>query len=347
MRYLTLCLLLTSSVFAQFKMTGHSSAPKIVVQNSILTKVNGTTISMMDVKKKMDMIFHQHYAHLADNPQARFQFYEVSWRRVLSEMIDHELILADAADKEVKLTDGEIREEIESRFGPNVMSTLDKIELTYDEAWKFVKNEMIVQRMNWWFIQAKAITKVTPQEIKQGYRLYLKDHPAYTQWKYQVLTIRAADKQPLSEDLPKALFAAIQEQNPTAETLTKFLKDFESKHPSCSLSFSNEFSATDAELSESHRSALANLEAGQYSAPTLQVARDKKQVYRIFYLGEKIAHAASTFEEMAPMIKNELLQKASMETSQNYLVKLRKHYRYDAEHLKETLPDNLTPFSLQ
>ena len=114
MRYITLCLLVSSSLFAQFTMTGQPNAQKIAVQNSILAKVNGTTISMIDVKKKMDLIFHQHYAHLADSTQAKFQFYETSWRRVLSEMIDNELILADAADKEVKLTDGELREEIES-----------------------------------------------------------------------------------------------------------------------------------------------------------------------------------------------------------------------------------------
>ena len=69
----------------------------------------------------------------------------------MMEMIDGELILADAADKEIKLTDGEVREEIERRFGPSVSVTLDKIGLTQEEAWRLVKNEMIVQRMNWWF----------------------------------------------------------------------------------------------------------------------------------------------------------------------------------------------------
>jgi len=347
MRYITLCLLLTSSIFAQFSMkgspNGRSKEQKIAVQNSILAKVNGTTISMMDVKKKMDMLFHQHYAHLADNTQARFQFYDTSWRRVLSEMIDQELILADAADKEVKLTDGEVREEIESRFGPSVMTTLDKLELSYDEAWKLIKNEMLVQRMNWWFVHAKAITQVTPQEIKLGFRSYLKEHPAYTQWKYHVLTIKGAEKPEITEEL----YSTIKEHNPSSGTLTQFLKDFEKKNPSCTISLSNEFSANDSELSESHRSAVSSLVTGEYSQPSLQVARDKSQVYRIFYLDEKIEHSASSFDEMAPLIKNELLQKASTEITKNYLGKLRKHYRFDADHLKETVPDSLTPFSVQ
>ena len=37
----------------------YSSEPKIAVQNAILAQVNGKTISMIDVKKKMDMVFYQ------------------------------------------------------------------------------------------------------------------------------------------------------------------------------------------------------------------------------------------------------------------------------------------------
>ena len=79
----------------------------------------------------------------------------------------------------------------------------------------------------------------------------------------------------------------------------------------------------------------------------MQISRDKQKVFRIFFLSEKTDHTASTFEDMAPLIKNELLQKESLEVSQNYIGKLRKHYRFDADHLKETLPADLHPFSIQ
>jgi hypothetical protein len=324
------------------QMMNFSDGPKIGVQNAILAKVNGNTISMMDVKKKMDMIFYQHYAHLADSTQARYQFYETSWRRILMEMIDNELILADAADKEVKLTDAEVREEIENRFGPSVMSTLDKIGISYDETWKMIKNEMIVGRMTWWFVQSKAMAKVTPQEIRQGYRLYLKENPARTEWKYRVLSIREAEPAVVDE-----LYQKIQEQKIGLEDLPTFLKGFEDKHLSSSFSFSNEYSATDAELSESHRTSLASLTPGSFGPPVTQISRDKKKLTRIFYLAEKTDIPVPTFEQLAPQIKNELLQKNSMEISNVYLEKLRKHYRFDGAHLQETLPADLQPFALQ
>lgn len=342
MRCLIALALLCTQLSAQLPNSmNFSDGPKIGVQNAILAKVNGNTISMMDVKRKMDMIFYQHYAHLADSTQARYQFYETSWRRMLMEMIDNELILSDAADKEIKLTDAEVREEIENRFGPNVMSTLDKIGISYDETWKLIRNEMIVARMTWWFVQSKAMAKVTPQEIRQGYRLYLKENPARTDWKYRVLSIRDADAATIEE-----LSKKIEGKKIAIEELPAFLKEFETAH-SCSLSFSNEYAASDAELSESHRASLAPLAVGTFGAPVTQVSRDKKKLTRIFYLAEKTEVPAPSFEHLAPQIKNELFQKKSMELSSVYLDKLRKHYRFDAAHLEETLPADLQPFALQ
>jgi len=338
--YLIALILLCFNLSAE--LPNFSDGPKIGVQNAILAKVNGNTISMMDVKKKMDMVFYQHYAHLADSTQARYQFYETSWRRMLMEMIDHELILSDATDKEIKLTDAEVREEIENRFGPNVMSTLDKIDISYDEAWKLIKNEMIVSRMTWWFVQSKAMANVTPQEIRQGYRLYLKEHPARTEWKYRVLSIRDADLATIDR-----LSQTIQEQNIAIEALPLFLKEFEASHSGCNLSLSNEYSATDVELSDSHRASLATLEPGNYGPAVTQVSRDKKKLTRIFYLAEKTDLEIPSFEQLAPQIKNELFQKKSMEISDAYLGKLRKHYRFDAAHLQESLPADLRPFALQ
>ena len=163
-----------SALFAQMAPPKMPDQGRIAFQNSILCKVNENTISMMDVKKKLDLLFHQSYPNLEDSAQARFQFYETSWRHVLSEMINEELMVSDATEKEIKLTDGEIREEVESRFGPSVMTTLDRIGLTYDEAWKMVRKDLIVRRMSWWFIHAKALQNVTPKDIRASYQNYIK-----------------------------------------------------------------------------------------------------------------------------------------------------------------------------
>lgn len=336
-------LLVSSSLTANLPMIDLAPDAKIGVQNTILTKVHGTSISVMDVKKKLDFLFHQNYPQLVHSNQARYQFYEAGWRNVLTEMIDQELILADAEDKEVKLTDGEIREEMERRFGPNVMSTLDQVGLTYEEALKLVKNEMLVRRMSWWFIQSRAMQSVTPQDIRQGYQNYLKEHPPYQEWTYRVISIRSDRPQ---EDLAKKVFHFLQESQQSPESLASALKEFET--PTASIQLSTEYVATDQNLSEAHKQVLSTLDQGTYSAPSFQQSRvDHKAVHRIFYLSKKSDYPAPSFESMAPHLRDELTQKAIVRESDQYLEKLRKHYGFDPAHIKKTLPDDLHPFSLQ
>ncbi len=97
-KYFAIFLLAISWIAAELPLSSFEKNQKIVIQNSILTQVNGTPISVIDLKKKMDLVFHQNYPQLEDSTAARYQFYQTSWRHVLSEMIDHQLILADAKD---------------------------------------------------------------------------------------------------------------------------------------------------------------------------------------------------------------------------------------------------------
>lgn len=315
----------------------YTPGQKIGVQNAILAKVNGKTISMMDVKKKMDLIFHQNFPQYIESAQARFQFYQTSWRGVLRDMIDNELIISDALDKEIKLTDGDVREAMEERFGPNVMQTLDKIGLTYDETWKMVKNELIVQRMTWWFVQNKAVSSVTPQDIRQAYRLYLEENPPYSEWKYYVISVRMDRADDIAA---KQIYDALRTSAnpPTKEDLKLFEKE------GISVSLSNEFIAKNHDLSDAHKSALENLAFGDYSKPTVQINKDRKAIYRIFYLSEKTDYPAPSFETLSGQLKNGLIQEAIVSESDAYLKKLRKFYGFDGH---QAIPEDLQPFSLQ
>lgn len=329
-----LCLIVMTAFAAPLPPVNFGDGQKIAIQNSILANVDGHTISVIDVKKKMDLAFHKNYPHLENSTQSRYQFYEGSWRHVLMEMIDQQLILTEAAEKQIPLSDGEIREEMESRFGPNIMFTLDKIGLTYDETWKIVKDELIVQRMTWWFIHSKAISQVTPQDIRQAFRIHLKENPSFEEWKYQVIAIRG--KTP--EETAKKAHALLTEKNITPELAKNRLQEIDP-----SIQISTEFSAADKELSEAHKTALSQLSPGTYSTPILQKSKaDGGFVARIFYLSEKINHPSPQFDTLAGQLRNELIQKAVAQESTHYLEKLRKNYPF-----YENVPENLHPFSLQ
>jgi hypothetical protein len=303
----------------------------ILVHNAILAKINDEPISVLDVKKRLDMVFYRNYPHLIGSTQARLQFYQTQWRSALIEMVDQQLILADAEDKKVPLSDGEVREEMENRFGPNIMLTLDKMGLGYDETWKMVKNDLIVQRMSWWFIHAKAMSQVTPQDIRQAFHLYVKENPAFEEWTYKVIAVRGKTPEETAQKLHQTLLE--KELAPGS-----WIEEIEA-----GIQVSAEFTATDKQISEAHKQALMGLQPGQYSAPILQKSKtDQQLVGRIFYLEKKTSHPSPQFDLMVPELRNQLIGKASAEESSAYMQKLRKTHTF-----YENVPDDLNPFTLQ
>jgi len=256
------------------------------------------------------------------------------------DMIDNELIIADALDKEIKLTDGEIREVLEERFGPNVTLTLDKVGITHDEAWNMIKNELIVQRMSWWFIHSKAVNSVTPQDIRSAYRSYLKNNPAHSEWSYRVVSIRSPEPMDV---LANQVHQLLVESGKSPELLEEELKKM--APTDVTIAVSNEFNAKTDELSDLHKNGISDLEPKRYSNISYQLARgDKPNVYRVFYLLKKNDIPAPKFEEMSAHLRNQLIQSAVGKTSESYLTKLRKHYGFESEN---TIPEDLHPFSLQ
>jgi hypothetical protein len=316
-------LLLTSLGCAQLDLYPRAE-PKISVQNKILAKVNGNVISVVDVMKKMDLLMHQNYPQYAESAPARYQFYMSSWRSIFMEMVDTELILSDAQDKEIKLTDGDVREEMERRFGPNILQTLESMHLTYDDTWKMVRKDLIMQRMLWYFVHSKALSEVSPEAIRNAYRSYLEAHPPYQELTYRVLSIRGADPHAVLQLCMERGLDALSEIYPTE------------------VQVSNEYTVKQTDLSISYRDALNSLTPGSFSPPIIN-----KAAARIFYLVDRQDHPAPTFEVLAPKLKNELQQKAVAKESMLYLNKLRKHYGFDPSHLEASLSDDFQPFTIQ
>lgn len=315
------------------------------VNNAILARVNGNTISVLDVIKKMDLAFHQSYPQLIDSKEARFQFYQSGWKTILNEMIHMELILADSVAKELKLTDGEIREEIESRFGPNIMSTLDKIGLTFDEAWKLIKNEMTVQRMKWYFVNSKALQTVTPKLVRQKYLEYCDSNPAKETWQYQVISIRGDDKAKM-EEFGKRLYDVLESKLPESSEMFQGLDKIAADFPECTMQLSSEYSMETQNLSVAHREVLSKLTPNSISSPIIQTSRtDNKNLSRIFYLKNHQIDKPPTFDEISSRLENELLNQVAYQESLNYMEKLKKLYG-DGRDFQEKLPDDFVPFSM-
>ncbi|MCE5319292.1 MAG: peptidyl-prolyl cis-trans isomerase [Parachlamydia sp.] len=309
----------------------------IVVDNRILAKVNGNAISVIDIMKKMDMLFYSQYPEYTSSSMARFQFYEANWEAVLQDLIDKELIIADSEESKMEISHGDIRQEMENLFGPNIIANLDKVGLTFDEAWKMVKNDIIMRRMLFVKAHSKALKQVTPEVIRKAYYDYAQANIRPTVWVYQVISIRDKDGERASTQAHRLL----KEEKVPVTALT------EKMDPSTKLTVSEEYRHTDNEVSEAYKEHLAKLQPGLFSDPiALKSRADNSIVYRIFYLKEKIPGGMIPYSEIGIQIKERLLNDAAMLETDKYLLKLRKHFDVQAAQINELKAEGFAPFKL-
>jgi hypothetical protein len=331
MRNLFLAFVLTTGFVSAMSLDEGNK--QLVVSNRIVATVNGKTISALDVKKKMDVFLAHAYPHLMSSVAARHQFYSQQWRAILDQMINTELMLADAELREVKVSDAEVRERLQERFGPNVMGNLEKIQVSLDETRKMMHDEMVVERMTWLRVQSKALNSVGPQDVKKGYEEYKKEHPESHEWKYRVVTVRSPNEQEGSLLADEAHSLLAQAKVGLEEINTAI----------SAASLSPVYETNDKNLSAAYRDILAALPIGGFSKPIPQVSRaDKTTVYRIFNLVEKKRQKTPIFSRMASEIQNTLIDKEITREMALYIPRLRHRFGFS-----ETVPADFQPFTLQ
>lgn len=343
--YFISSVLMLGTIFAENTLqNNYEPSANIALNNTVLAKVADKTITTLDVMKRMDLIFNRAYPDLIDSKAARFQFYMTGWQNTLDELINNELILLEASKKEIKLTDADVREEVENRYGPDVMENLAKLNLTFDEALKITKNEMLVQRMMYYFIRAKADQRTTPNEIKNAYKLYCKENPTKETWGYFVVSIKANDEKVEKEVLEKAL-ALFKDKKEAPKELQDAIKEIEKNYQNCQITISNLYSVSNKEISPSHLEVLSKMQKNSYSDITCQISRTtNKKINRIFYLKDYEKKETESFEQVANKLKDGILNNAFVEESEKYFTKLKEQYQVDKN---PNITKDFVPFTLE
>lgn len=327
--------LLSLSLFAQ-KETLH-------MNNRVLLDIQGKKISVLDLEQEMKNIFDHNFAHLKNSPEARLEFYQMSWKRVLADMLHNELMLLDAKTKKITVSDGEIREQLEKRFGPNITFTLKQHNITLDEAWDLIKKEMTIERMKWFYIHAKAMQAITPQTIKDAFQIYKQQNPPLEQWHYQVISISNHEN---LEDIAKkahSILSALDDLSQAQELLQPLIEQNEN----VVITISPKYSVSHKEISKQRRNILQALDTHSLSAPIEQKGKQKTVTYRLFYLHDYEKGTPPSFEAMHDTLKNNLMQKVVLQETENYYTYLRTRYGYDTKLLQQSIPADFQPFSLQ
>lgn len=322
--------------------------PQIVINNRIISKVNGKPISVLDLIKKMDILFYRQYPQYASSVVARYQFYQANWSYILSEMIDKELILGDAEEAKMVVSAGDVRQEIEALFGPNLIENLDKAGLTLDEAYKMIQSDIMIRRMMYIRVQAKAMNQVTPSNVRKYYDEVAKNNIKDNEWVYYVISIRHRDSNKASSAAQRVHFMLSEDHLPLAELNAKLAEESVQRSGMATVSVSEEFKIKEKELSDSFKKVLVELQPDSYSAPIAQRSRaDNSMIYRIFYLKEMIQGGVIPFNELESNIRQRLLEEALAKETETYIKRLRKHFDVREEELKEIISTDYQPFFLK
>lgn len=347
MKFLLPLILFTSPIVAEMGMPPEfalNSNKEIVINNRILLRVDGKTISLMDVVKKMDMLFFRSYPEYASSTELRFQYYQMHWKTILNSVIDDHLIMADATDKKVEVTEGDIRESMEELFGPDVVVNLEQMGLSFSEARELIKTELTVRRMVGMFVRTKAQCDVHPKAVKEMFSRLVKKAPLDEKWVYRTLTIQTKEEETAKSLAQKAL--DLLSQKVAFEDLAAHLKKDETAE--IDIRLSEEFQRGEKELSLQHKSALATLSVGACSAPQIQISKkDGSHIVRLFHLKEKEKVKAPSLQEMEEKLHAELMDKAVAKYNEAYTEKLRNHYGITENYLETMIPGNYQPFALK
>lgn len=351
-KYLTFFLIFIFPLTAltAFETLPESSEGQLIVNNRILARVQNKNISVLDVMKKMEINLIRDYPQYANSTAARYQFFSAHWKQTLFQIIDQELMMADFEDlgekaNALKVSDAEVREELYDRFGPNVSETLDKLDVTHDEAWQMIYSEIATQRMMGIRVGNKAMQRMSAQEIKLAYQKYCETNPPEEIWKYQVLTIRSKD-QALGQMLAQKIGTLLSDQQLDFQQAAQQVQQ-EPLEPTVTINVSNDYEVSAKDLSDSHKTILATLKPHTYSKAISQFSRfDQSDVQRIFYLKEHTVKKQRTFKELYDELQNQLFQEAARKESELYITKLRERFNFDEKEVLDRLPANFQPFIL-
>jgi hypothetical protein len=337
-------LLLTSGVCQMPSfLSQQSEAYQVVMNNRILTKINGKTLSVMDVKKKMDLFLNENHPESFSSNLLLYQFYSQHWRPTLQEMIENELIKMEAVTFNINISEGDIRQEMDKRFGPNLVKRLDEISLTYDDAKDLIRDDIIVRNMTWFRIWSKVLHDVTPETIKGEYDTYITKLPLKDEWVYKMATVRSPDN---SAEAAKDAYAILLTSGDAP--FKQEGKGFTGLLPqNASLNVSEPITVSSKDLAPEVLMTLESLPLNTYSEPVPQKSRsDGSTVYRMFYAIEHKKDKPPTFEEVSSKINETLIQRYGDKERDEYFHRLRKKFLSEDLVVKTLFPPNYQPFAL-
>lgn len=311
---------------------GVSQTNSINFNNRILAIVNGTPISMLDVVKQLDLLFYRKYRDYQTKPEAKVQFYTAHWKEVFSELIDRELVLADAQEKQFTVSQGDVRQEMEEMFGPDLIKNVHEAGLTIPEVRKLLHADITLRRMLFFKVRAKAYASISPQDVAAAYEKLKKEATVHEEVIWQVISIKGDPKK--SEKVACQLAKELKPSDPPTKALN-MVKDVEKE--GIQLTLSAPFTTARKALSKELSTLFSSLKPQSYSAPISTRGRDGAVSWKIYFLSGVQSCSFPPLQEVETQVREQLVATRVEQMTKEYVVQLHHHFGVDIEEINKAL----------
>ena len=291
------------SLFSGFSAFGDvppSRRSSIVVENRVLATVRDQVVTVVDVMKKLDMVFCQQFPQYRGVPEARYEFYRANWRRIFEELVDRQLIISLAEEKQFTVTNGDIREELEEVFGPNVMMNLYEEGLSLHEVHEMMKADILLRRIISFYVHSPVVSSITPEVLRAAYQRRIEELKGKEGWVWRSVTVKAKGK-----DCPKEVADTVwklleNDHLPIEAILVKLPEGIE-----CVVS--SPFRSEQKEVAPAIQQILEKLPLQSHSEPIPFTNRtDPHQSWRCYIVDERFEPKPPTFFELEAALREEL-----------------------------------------
>lgn len=338
MRLLKLCVLFfvcLAQVIYPMEREEHIQADR-----RMLVRVRNSVITFADVTKKMDLIFYQQFPQLRGMTKERLKFYEANWRHVLQDLIERRLVMIFAEENHMEVQRGDVREELESIFGPNVLLSLYDAHVPLDDAYEIVRQDIMIRRVFSFYVRAGVLASITPQKIRERYQEEYENRPQFEKISWQILSLKAPSNMD-GKALIEKIVCSFNEGHSTFESEKKVVPE------NCELTLSPLFVTESDRIAEGLKPILDTAEMSKWTAPTQAKGAKGDIVKWNSYLvrerapGEKIPLSA-----VEDVIREELVAPILEEKKKAFIDDLVK--KYDVFFaMSDKDMESFHPFSLQ
>jgi hypothetical protein len=324
-----------------------SSLPKSVeVNNRLLANIDGEPITVYDVTKYMDIVMWKQYPEAFDSPQLRYQFYTANWKYYLKDLIERALLLQEAKKMRITVSNGDVRQELENLYGPNIVANLKKMGQSLKEVEESTRKQLMMQRLLGYKVHQPSYKYTTPKRVKELYAEYAENHQRDGFFEYRVISLRSADAAKIPF-VAAVAYHLLEEENVAIDNLKEALQLQGLLTSALKLSISELFHHTTSQMSEQYKTILSGMDPGSYSHPQSQKDKEGGGIYRIFYLKEKQLPGPIPFEEAEAEIKKQILSEKFEEYTLKYMQEVANSHHVNVDEILKQIPENFTPYILK